>query len=584
MDNIKNLSFKQLTIVSNSQKSANQFNFHPQYNLITGNNNSIGKSTLAKLLLWTLGCSTHHDATWKALDIRSLIVFSINDNEYAVGRYNDIIYTKQPHQNWKKFEKITGEYSKWFAEIVDFKVLLPNKNDATKLETPPPAYYFLPFYIDQQSGWTQTWNGFSNLQQYAKWKPVVIKYHTGYIRPQYFKILEEISINQFEKKVIEEKVNTIETSINVINEYLPISPKVIALNSNELQELYKQVNQDLQILQEKQESFFKKISELNGEKIYFQSQLDLALVASQELDKDYQFSVENIEDDTISCPICGTKHDNSLINRASILSDKAEADTQIATIKNKIATLNKNLAKNTETLAEIENEIQFINSKYDNLLSTNEISLQNNPSIIEEIATSTIHNRVQKTIEESNIKIKKYDAEIRSSKKEQANLLTKEEKEKLDSNFKLSLSSYIEKLDATAINLSNISSSLDYNKMHGNGGAAESTRGLLAYYYAVLKQIYNAQNEVFAPIIIDTPNQQEQAHFNYSKIIEFIKQYTPKTAQLIICAMDRPEIEDYKKQAHVILLDENKVLSSEKYLSLKDLLNFETLILDQQLF
>ena len=120
--------------------------------------------------------------------------------------------------------------------------------------------------------------------------------------------------------------------------------------------------------------------------------------------------------------------------------------------------------------------------------------------------------------------------------------------------------------------------------MHGNGGAAESTRGLLAYYYAVLKQIYNAQNEVFAPIIIDTPNQQEQAHFNYSKIIDFIKQYTPKTAQLIICAMDRPEIEDYKKHAHVILLDENKLLSSEKYSSLKDLLNFETLILDQQLF
>lgn len=584
MDNIKNLSFKQLTIVSNSQKSANQFNFHPQYNLITGNNNSIGKSTLAKLLLWTLGCSTHHDATWKALDIRSLLVFSIDDNEYAVGRYNDIIYTKHPHQNWKKFEKITGEYSKLFAEIVEFKVLLPNKNDTTKLETPPPAYYFLPFYIDQELGWTQTWNSFSNLQQYAKWKPEVIKYHTGYINLKYFEFLEEISTNQFERKAIEEKVNTIETSINVINEYLPISPKVIALNSNELQELYKQVNQDLQILQEKQESFFKKISELNAEKIYFQSQLDLALVASQELDKDYQFSVENIEDDTISCPICGTKHDNSLINRASILSDKAEADTQVSTIKNKIAILNKNLAKNTETLAEIENEIQFINSKYDNLLSANEISPQNTPSIIEEIATSTIHNRVQKTIEESNIKIKKYDAEIRASKKEQASLLTKEEKEKLDSNFKLSLSSYIEKLDATAINLSNISSSLDYNKMHGNGGAAESTRGLLAYYYAVLKQIYNAQNEVFAPIIIDTPNQQEQAHFNYSKIIDFIKQYTPKTAQLIICAMDRPEIEDYKKHAHVILLDENKLLSSEKYSSLKDLLNFETLILDQQLF
>ena len=82
--------------MSNSQKSANQFNFHPKYNLITGDNNSIGKSTLAKLLLWTLGCSTHHDPTWKSFDIRALLVFNVGDNEYAVGRYNDIIYLKQP--------------------------------------------------------------------------------------------------------------------------------------------------------------------------------------------------------------------------------------------------------------------------------------------------------------------------------------------------------------------------------------------------------------------------------------------------------------------------------------------------------
>ncbi|MGI3133372.1 hypothetical protein ACRVCX_07610 [Acinetobacter baumannii] len=140
--------------MSNSQKSANQFNFHPKYNLITGNDNSIGKSTLAKLLLWTLGCSTHHDPTWKALDIRALLVFNIGDNEYTVGRYNDIIWIKQPNENWQKFEKITGNYSKIFAEIVKFKVLLPNKTDSTKLETPPPAYYFLPFYIDQECSWT----------------------------------------------------------------------------------------------------------------------------------------------------------------------------------------------------------------------------------------------------------------------------------------------------------------------------------------------------------------------------------------------------------------------------------------------
>ncbi|MDC5170075.1 hypothetical protein NRA36_15950, partial [Acinetobacter baumannii] len=162
--------------------------------------------------------------------------------------------------------------------------------------------------------------------------------------------------------------------------------------------------------------------------------------------------------------------------------------------------------------------------------------------------------------------------------KEQNKLLTSEEKDKLNSNFKLTLSNYIEKLDATAVNLSNISSSLDYNKMHGNGGAAESTRGLLAYYYAVLKQIYTAENEIFAPIIIDTPNQQEQADFNYSKIINFIEQNTPDSAQLIICAMNRDEIKTYKDQAHTIFLTEHKLLDPQKYNELKNLLNFENYI------
>lgn len=377
---------------------------------------------------------------------------------------------------------------------------------------------------------------------------------------------------------MEEKVKAIETSIKVINKYLPTSPQITAFTSNELQDLYQQVNQDLKNLQEKQESFFKLISELNAEKVYYQNQLDLAVIAAQELEKDYKFSVENIENDSLSCPICGTKHDNSLVNRASILSDKVEADNQTEKIKIKLSSIDKKLNKSYVLLNEIESEIQKINIKYDKSLSSNNNSLTTNQSIIEEIATSTIQSRVQKTIEEQNITVARFEKSIKENKKEQKKLLTKEDKEKLDTAFKLSLCSYIEQLDATAVNLSEISSALDYNKMHGNGGAAESTRGLLAYYYAVLKQIYNAQNEVFAPIIIDTPNQQEQADFNYSKIIDFITKYTTNTVQLIICAMDRNEIQEYKNQANTIVLTENRLLDVTKYNEFKELLNAEKFI------
>lgn len=52
---MKNLVFKRLVVASDSLKSGNQFEFQPRFNLITANDNSFGKSTLAKLLFWTLG-------------------------------------------------------------------------------------------------------------------------------------------------------------------------------------------------------------------------------------------------------------------------------------------------------------------------------------------------------------------------------------------------------------------------------------------------------------------------------------------------------------------------------------------------
>lgn len=45
-----NLKFKRLLILSNSTKSANQFEFSETLNLITAADNSVGKSTLVKLL------------------------------------------------------------------------------------------------------------------------------------------------------------------------------------------------------------------------------------------------------------------------------------------------------------------------------------------------------------------------------------------------------------------------------------------------------------------------------------------------------------------------------------------------------
>ena len=167
----------------------------------------------------------------------------------------------------------------------------------------------------------------------------------------------------------------------------------------------------------------------------------------------------------------------------------------------------------------------------------------------------------------------------RNLRAEQKKLLTKEEREELNASFKDTLSTYVDELKAQGVNLSPVESPLDYKKLYGSGGAAESTRGILAYYMSVIRQAHKAGNEAFSSIVIDTPNQQEQADFNYEMILKFLMDTVPSNAQLILCAMNRSEIQTYKSAAHVIELDEKKILKESKYGDCRALLNFDGSIL-----
>lgn len=580
---MKNLVFKRLVVASDTLKSGNQFEFKPCFNLITANDNSFGKSTLAKLLFWTLGGDPVLDVTWTGFDVRCLVDFSVGNETYQAGRYGNIMFLRRPNGQWERFPKITGAYSEAFAEIVGFRALLPNRSDATKLETPPPAFYFLPFYVDQQRSWSQAWNGFTNLEQYARWQKTIIEYHTGYLLPEFFTFEEKIAAQNLEKKTAEGEVRKIETAIEVVKTYVPQSIKTVALSKGEFDALASEVSDDIAKLQAKQEELLGTIAEIQTERVYLQGQLDLAKLASAELEKDYTFSVECVEGESLLCPLCGTVHDNSSPSRASILADKDEADSQVMQLSGKIERLNKKLAKSQEKLESTRAEIEAINSKYKSLEPSDapdNQSIAAESSLLDSIASRAVQKHVQRTMEAKTALIRTIKSANRNLRAEQKKLLTKEEREDLNAAFKDSLAAYVQELNAQGVNLAPVESPLDYKKIHGSGGAAESTRGILAYYMSVIRQAYKAENEAVSAVVIDTPNQQEQADFNYEKILKFLMDTVPSNAQLILCAMNRDEIENYKSAAHVIVLDEKKILRDTKYAECRSLLNFDGSIVE----
>lgn len=122
----------------------------------------------------------------------------------------------------------------------------------------------------------------------------------------------------------------------------------------------------------------------------------------------------------------------------------------------------------------------------------------------------------------------------------------------------------IKVLGAEGLNLSKVKHPTDYNKLMG-GGAAEGTRGLLAYQLAILRQSEFAQNCATSPFVVDTPNQQEQAVHRYEKVVKVIMENVPKNSQIIMCGMENPALDVFASEAHVIELDGHRLLREDNY-------------------
>lgn len=562
---MKSLKFIQLLVLSNSTKSANQFKFSRSLNLVTASDNSVGKSTLLKLLFWGLGCEPELDTAWKAQDSKTIVDFEIDLKKYRVKRYKNQIYIREENSDYEEFQKITGDYSKKFAEIVGFNALLPNQS-SNLLETPPPAYYFLPFYIDQKRSWAKAWDNFENLGQYRSWKSTIIKYHVGLLKPEHFEIESDKTDKKENQKNIETDVAKIDTTLEVIESYIPQSVSTVT-TIDAINKITDSIKKDLEMLQQSQEELLHSMAIYNSERTYLYQQQIMTEKLISEIDKDYRFSVESIEDDEVECPLCGVIHENSIVNRASIMTDKTQAENQLTEIIHSIEKMDKKINSNERKLESVKSQIAEINEKYV-IEDENESKIDFN-QIIESVAGNSIKASVTQSKSIKQAEIKTIETEIKELKKEQKLLTTAEEIESIQESFNSILTKHIKLLDTEAVNLSEINSPLDYNKVIKEGGAAEGARAILAYYLTIFSMVEKFGNEVKSPLVIDTPNQQEQSHTNYEKIVALLTDDLLTENQVIMSAMENEQLSPFTEKAQIITLDENKILSKSKFEEVK---------------
>lgn len=572
---MKGLQFQRLVLLSDSKKLANQFKFPSRLNLVTGKDNSIGKSTLVKSLFWAIGCDPKFDEEWKSNDVRAILYFKINQQEYIVSRYVDGIYFGQKDSPLLKYSKVTGQFAIDFAKEVGFDLLLANKSG--DLECPPPAFYFLPFYIDQKKSWDEPWNGFEKLQQYSKFKSNLIKYFCGYLSRAHFELEEEI----FEQKAIDreatQQIDRISEAINVLEEVAP--ELTVAVTQTELVSIQKEIEEELIEFSNHQIKLFDKQSILANEVHDLEKQYLIASTSVRELEEDYIFAVENVPLDSLECPLCGVEHDNSLLSRAGLLTDKESLEQQENNIKNILKEKYGERELLTEELKLVASEIDRINEKYlkEGAFEDKSDVQQVFEQALYAISQKKVNSNIIQKKERFIIQSQKAKENQKSIKKDQNKLLKKKDKDTLNVLFMGNLGENITTLSATGVNLNGVKSPMDYKKILG-GGAAEGTRGILAYQLSVLRQIEYVNNCQIAPFVIDTPNQQEQANHRYEQVIDVVTDNIPNGYQVILCAMDdNKALSAYKKSAHIIELDDNRLLQREAYEELRT--EFEEVVL-----
>src|SRR6267142_2332939 len=183
---MKKLVFKEVSILSKVEKAARTETFDPTTNLLTGEND-VGKSTLIKCLYHTLGADVPglQNTHWKNARPIYCVRFELDGIGYTVVRDEKYFGV------FDKDEKLIGRFTGisgdkgvagFLNPLLNFRIELERAEDG-KLGPAGPAFYFLPFYVDQDEGWTRSWASFNGLQQFSSYRKNMLEYHLG-VRPQ----------------------------------------------------------------------------------------------------------------------------------------------------------------------------------------------------------------------------------------------------------------------------------------------------------------------------------------------------------------------------------------------------------------
>jgi hypothetical protein len=430
------------------------------------------------------------------------------------------------------------------AKLLSFELTLPDRS-GDELLVPPPAFLFLPFYVDQDVGWTSNWNSFANLTMFANHRKDMANFHAGLRPNEYYqaKALKAASDRTREELKVERRAldrASKRLRSNRTHLHFDLSPDTFADQIDAL--VY-----ECQLLQTEQDKVQRVLSELNSKRAILVEQSAIAEHALADLDADYEF-LRRESDDEIICPTCGTVHTNDFANKFSLISDVDTCRGFLIEVRREIEATDTQLSAEKEKLHSFSASIQRINNILDE--QRGELKLR-------DLIKGESEKLMDVTFaeEERDIDAQIGAKEMKSDEAAQGmkSFDDKKRQENIKGFYLQQMNSFVQHLQVPNLAEANYKAIDSHIRETGS----DLPRALLAYYFAFIHTMKRFSTSAFCPIVVDTPVQQDQDRANAARMIDFCLSQAPTGSQLILGTVG---LHGVKYDGHVIKTDKKNML------------------------
>lgn len=529
------LVFKDVSILSKAEKKARKVVFAPGVNLLTGEND-VGKSTLIKILYHTLGADVPQlsNSRWKRAHAVTCAHITLAGKSYYILRDERFFGVFDDDRKLiSRHSGISGEngIARFINPLLSFNIELERQSDST-LGLAGPPYYFLPFYIDQDSGWTASWSSFLSLQQFKDYRKHMLEYHLT-VRPQAYYDAKKQALT-FEDQLA--KLTADKAALASVRDsyHKRKAARLVDLDPAafraEVEQLVDQYNQ----IYVRQQQVLQQLKDIRNERHSLEHEVDILRRAVSELDGDYALAESSETGDPVGCPTCGTLIENSIIERFGILDDIDHCTLLIDQRRKKLVEVKLEEDRIAEQYRVVTAELapvgELLQRQRDNVTFADFVSSEGIKEVMASIDADIADLTVRQNGAQEQLAALSDDLRVNSAHKKSVNEF-----------YQARMKEFLTSLNVHVLELSDYKS---YDKqIKANALGSDLPRSLLAQHFAYLHTMKKFASFVTCPLIIDSPLQQDQDKVNAKTIFDFIFGHVLAGQQLIVGTVSLPGVD-----------------------------------------